>query len=106
MAEASASSIVSLVVTMTVKPEQEAAFLAMTSDFIRWVHANEPGTLLYVLNRKADAEHTFTWVERYQDEAALQAHLTSEELAKARARLSDMLAEPPTRMRLHQVLPP
>jgi len=105
MTETSAGSIITLVVTMTVKPEQEAAFLKMTGEFIAWVHANEAGTLLYTLNRNSDAGHTFTWVERYRDEAALAAHGASDEMAAARAQLPDMLAKPPERVRLQQVAP-
>jgi quinol monooxygenase YgiN len=105
MTEASSDSTITLVVTMTVKPEQESAFLKMTGEFIAWVQANEPGTLLYTLNKNTEVEHTYTWVERYRDQAAAQLHGSSEQIAKARAQLPDMLAKPGTRVVLHQVWP-
>jgi quinol monooxygenase YgiN len=105
MTDETQDGVVSLIVTMTVKPEQEAAFLAMAGEMIAWVRANEEGTVLYTLNRNTDAEHTFTWVERYRDEAAFQSHGSSDQIAKARARLPEMLAQPPVRMLLRQIAP-
>lgn len=50
---------ITLVVTMQLKPEREASFLEMAAGFVEWVHANEPDTLLYTLNRHPSREHTY-----------------------------------------------
>jgi quinol monooxygenase YgiN len=105
MTSTAESGVLSLVVTMTIKPEQEAAFLKMATEFIAWVHANEDGILLYELTRNSDLEHTFTWLERYRDEAAAKAHGSTPQIAAARAQLADMHAKPPVRMVLHQLTP-
>jgi autoinducer 2-degrading protein len=99
------SQTITLLVTMTFKPEKEAAFLEFAARFIERVQADEPGTLVYVLTKNPDAEHTYTWVERYRDEAALLAHRDSEYMAEAREVLQDVLAEPSRRVMLEQTLP-
>jgi quinol monooxygenase YgiN len=73
----SAAGTITLVVTMQFKAEQEATFLGVARSFAEWVRVNEPGTLLYTLSKDPSREHTYVWVERYRDEAALEAHRTS-----------------------------
>lgn len=41
--------------------------------FAEKVHANEPGTLLYVLTKHPDEPHTYLWIERYRDQTALRS---------------------------------
>jgi quinol monooxygenase YgiN len=94
-----------LIVTMVIKPEREAEFLATARDFVEWVHANEPGTLLYVLTKHAAQDHTYVWVERYKDHAAADVHRDSARIAAALAVVRQCLHEPPEAMRLEQVFP-
>lgn len=69
------SEVVTLIVEMTVKPEYEQEFLDYVASFVEKVHANEPGTLLYVLTSHPTEPHTYLWVERYRNQEALQAHM-------------------------------
>ena len=96
---------ITLVVTMPVKAEREADFLDLCAAFAAWVHANEPGTLLYVLTKHPSREHTYVWVERYRDEAAMTAHRESPRLAEAFPKLRDCLDGAPEMLRLEQVGP-
>lgn len=96
---------ISLIATMTIKPECEAEFLSAAREFVPWVQANEPGTLLYVLTRHPSREHTFVWLERFRDEAAVDDHRKSEQFAAFLPRVRECLAAPTEGLRLEQVIP-
>ena len=98
------SEALTLVVTMTIKPEQEAAFLADAAQFVEKVYANEPDTLLYVLTKHPTLEHTYVWVERYRDVAAGDLHRNSSYMAEIRPRLEGYV-ESVEALRLEQVIP-
>jgi quinol monooxygenase YgiN len=53
----------------------------------------EPGTLLYVVQRSDDDPHVFWTSEIYADEAAFAAHGTSEVHAAATPMFTDLIAE-------------
>jgi quinol monooxygenase YgiN len=96
---------ITLVVTMPVKAEREAEFLDLCARFAEWVHANEPETLLYVLTKHPSREHTYVWVERYRDEAAMTAHRESPQLAETLPKVRECLDGAPELLRLEQVVP-
>jgi quinol monooxygenase YgiN len=54
---------------------------------------NEPGTLLYVMNRAKDDPDKFWFAELYADEDALTAHGASEAMAKAGPVMMPLIAE-------------
>ena len=99
------SEAITLIVTMSIKPEFEDEFLDMARAFADKVYANEPGTLLYVLTKHPTQEHTYVWVERYRHEAALTQHVGTAYMAEARPRLAEFLDSPPELLRLAQVIP-
>jgi len=96
---------ITLVVTMPVKAEREADFLDLCAAFAEWVHANEPDTLLYVLTKHPSREHTYVWVERYRDEAAMTSHRESPQLAETLPKVRECLDGAPELLRLEQVVP-
>ncbi len=96
---------ITLVVTMSIKPEFEDEFLAMARGFADLVYANEPGVLLYVLTKHPTEEHTYVWVERYRDEATLKQHGETSYMAEVRPKLGQYLAGRPEALRLRQVVP-
>lgn len=55
---------------------------------------DEPGTTMYALHEHRDEPGTFSIIERYEDEAALQAHATSSAMAAFRAALADLGIRP------------
>jgi quinol monooxygenase YgiN len=65
--------IQSIVATIKVKAGQAAQFEAAARKLVAAVNANEPGCLLYTLN-KGDDEHVYVFMERYANEDAMKAH--------------------------------
>ena len=63
----------SIVATIKVKAGHEADFEAIAGKLVAAVKANEPGCMLYTLNR-GDDPLTFVFMERYQDADAVKAH--------------------------------
>lgn len=53
------SEVVTLIVTMALKPEYEQEFLDLASRTVNKVHVNQPGALLYVLTRHPTEPHTY-----------------------------------------------
>ena len=54
---------------------------------------NEPGTLLYAMNRSKDDPDVFWCSELYADDDAFAAHSGSEAMAKAAPTLGPLIAE-------------
>jgi quinol monooxygenase YgiN len=54
---------------------------------------NEPGTLLYVMNRAKDDPNVFWFAELYADDDAFAAHGSSEPMAKAMPALASLIAD-------------
>ena len=67
----------SIVATIKVKAGHEADFEAIARKLVAAVNANEPGCILYTLNRGDDSA-TFVFMERYKDEDAVKAHRGTE----------------------------
>lgn len=65
--------MIGVMAKLKIKAGQGAAFEAVAAKLVEAVNANEPGNLMYRLY-KADAPDTYVFMERYQDEAALEAH--------------------------------
>lgn len=66
-----------LVVTWIAKPGKEAAVEQILETMITYTHA-EPGCIRYEVLRSIEDRRRFVLLERYKDEAALQAHTDSE----------------------------
>jgi quinol monooxygenase YgiN len=97
--------VISLVVTMTVKPENEQEFLDICGSYAAYVHTHSPGVLLYTLNKDPRIEHTYVWIERYVDDAAIRHKADTPEFKSAVAKVMPLLARPPEARRLVQVIP-
>jgi quinol monooxygenase YgiN len=90
---------------MTVKPENEHEFLDICRSFAAYVHTHYAGVLLYTLNKDPRLEHTYVWIERYVDDAAIRAKAETAEYKAAVSRVMLLLARPPEARRLVQVIP-
>ena len=95
---------ITLVVTMEVKPEHEAGFLAFAREFATLVHANEPDVLVYALTKHPTRDSTYVWIERYRDEATLRNHGQTSYMAEVRPKLQAWLVGAEA-LRLEQVIP-
>ena len=101
------AEVVTQIVTMTLNPEYEQEFLDFAAYFVGKVHANEPGTLLYVLTKHPTEPHTYLWVERYHDQEAERAHSQAPYFSEAISRIDNPAwwAKPGEVLRLTQVVP-
>lgn len=98
-------SVVTLVVTMAIKPEHDADFRRLAERSIAKVLASEPGTVLYTLHRHPTAANTYVWVERFADAAAMAAHSGTPHMAEAMSLLPGYLASKPEVLELEQLAP-
>jgi quinol monooxygenase YgiN len=65
--------MIGVVATLRVKPGMEKEFEAVARELVSKVRANEPGCLLYALHH-GEAPGTYVFMERYADQAAVDAH--------------------------------
>ncbi len=96
---------ITLVGTMTIKPEHEEEFLAYATSTVETVLQKEPGTILYTLHSHPTTAHAYVWVERYRDANALEAHAEAPYIREAMGKLQKWLAEPPELLQLRQIVP-
>jgi quinol monooxygenase YgiN len=66
-----------VVATLKVKPGMEKQFEAVAKELVAKVNANEPGCKLYALHH-AETPGTYIFMERYVDQAAVEAHRASD----------------------------
>ena len=93
-----------LVVSLRVKPDMRARFLAAAQDDSTFSVQDEPGCLRFdVLQDNADPDHFFFY-EVYQDEAALEKHRAMPHYAVWRA-AADTLDGPATPTKCVTVFP-
>ncbi len=63
-----------VVAKITVKPGMEKEFETVAMELVTKVNANEPGCKLYRLHRLSDTPNVYVFMERYTDQAAVEAH--------------------------------
>jgi quinol monooxygenase YgiN len=85
-------SQVSLFARFTAKEGKGDEIVAAFEPIIDQVR-NEPGTLLYVMNRAKDDPNVFWFAELYADDDAFAAHGASEAMANAMPTLGPLIAE-------------
>lgn len=73
--------MIGVMAKLKVKDGQGAAFEAAAKPLVDAVNADEPGNLMYRLY-KAEEQNAYIFMERYQDEAALEAHRKSPHYAE------------------------
>jgi quinol monooxygenase YgiN len=69
--------MIGIVATLRIKPGMEKEFEAVAKELVAKVQANEPGCVLYALHH-GEAPHTYVFMERYRDQAAVDAHRATE----------------------------
>jgi len=83
---------VSLLAKVTAQERKGDELVAAFQPLLEQVH-NEPGTLLYVMNRAKDNPDVFWFSELYADDEAFAAHSGSDAMAKAGPTLGPLIAE-------------
>ena len=91
-----------VVATLKVKPGMEGEFEAVAKELVAKVNANEPGCVLYALHR-SEAPHTYVFMERYRDQAAVDAHRATEYFKALGRRMGEFMDGRPEVMRLREV---
>jgi quinol monooxygenase YgiN len=90
------------IATIKVKDGAQADFEAVATKLVAAVNANEPGCKLYTLN-KGDDPLTYVFIERYEDQAAVEAHRASDHFRTLGREMGAFMDGPPEILRLKQV---
>ncbi len=69
--------MITAVVTVHAIPGKGPALEADFAEYAKWVKANEPGTILYSLNKSRTEANTYHAVEMYADDAAMATHMAN-----------------------------
>ena len=80
---------------LPIRPDARDQFLGAASELVEASSA-EAGVLEYGLQESVAIPNTFTMIERYTDQAALDAHHGSEHFTTAIAALPSWVSGPPT----------
>jgi (4S)-4-hydroxy-5-phosphonooxypentane-2,3-dione isomerase len=83
---------VALLAKFTAKEGKGDELIAAFGPLLEQVE-NEPGTLLYLMNRSQDDPDQFWFSELYTDDDAFAAHSGSDAMAKAAPTLGPLIAE-------------
>jgi len=94
--------VIAIVATIKTKPGAGADFEAVAKELMSKVHANEPGCKLYQLC-KADEADTYVFIERYVDQAAVEAHRGMPHFKELGRKMGEFMAGRPDVKVLHEV---
>ncbi len=88
-------SAVGVIATLTVAEGKNAEFEAVFAELSATVNANEPGNEFYSLTRSKANPQIYKVLERYVDQAALDAHGKTDYFRAAGPKLAPCLAAAP-----------
>jgi quinol monooxygenase YgiN len=91
-----------VVATLKVKAGMETQFEAVAKELVAKVNANEPGCKLYALPT-GDTPGTYVFMERYVDQAAMEAHRATEHFKTLGRKMGEFMDGRPEVVRLKEV---
>jgi quinol monooxygenase YgiN len=91
-----------VVATIKVKPGMESEFETVAKELVAKVAANEKGCTLYALHR-ADTPGTYVFMERYTDQAAVDAHRAADYFKALGRKMGEYMDGRPEVLRLKEV---
>jgi len=94
--------MLSVVARIKVKEGQQAAFEEVARKLVTAVNANEPGCLLYTLN-KGDDPLTYVFLERYKDEDSVKAHRGADHFRTLGREMGVFMDGPPDVLRMTEL---
>lgn len=94
--------MVSIVARIKVKEGEGASFEKVARQLQDAVAANEPGCEFYRLH-KTDDPTVYVFIERYKDQAAIEAHRKSDHFRSLGKEMGQFMAEPPKVEIFHEV---
>jgi quinol monooxygenase YgiN len=86
---------IGVIATLTVAEGKNAEFEAVFADLAAAVRANEPGNEFYSLTRSRSNPQVYKVLELYADQAALDAHGSTDYFKAAGPKLAPCLAAAP-----------
>jgi quinol monooxygenase YgiN len=98
------SGVITLMGTITIKPEHDEEFVALATATADMVRRYEPDTLLYLSYRYPTQAHTYAFVERYRHADAWATHSEAPYIQDALAKLQNCVVEPPDTLQLTQTV--
>ena len=87
---------IGIVATLKVKAGKESEFEGVFTELQGHVAKSEPGCLLYEVFKSRSQPSTYIVMEKYKDQAALDAHRTTPHMAAAGPKLGATLDGRPT----------
>ena len=84
--------MIGLIVTINIKPEHKAAFMASLEGDGRGSNTDEPGCLQFDVLQDTEDDNRIFLYEIYRDEAALEAHRNAPHFLKWREEVKDWFA--------------
>jgi quinol monooxygenase YgiN len=91
-----------VVATLKVKPGMDKQFEAVAKELVAKVNASEPGCKLYALHH-GEAPNTYVFMERYVDQAAVEAHRATEHFKSLGRKMGEFMDGRPEVVRLREV---
>src|SRR5437762_6955739 len=91
-----------VVATIKVKPGMEKEFEAVAKELVAKVNAGEPGCKLYAFHH-GEAPQTYVFMERYADQAAVDAHRGTEYYNALGRKMRENMYERAEMVRLSEV---
>jgi quinol monooxygenase YgiN len=86
--------MIGVIATLKIKPGMNKQFEEIATKLVAAVRANEPGNKLYALHRTDDAE-TYIFLERYVDQAAIEAHRAQPHFKELGKKMGEFMAGRP-----------
>lgn len=86
---------IGVIATLTVAEGKNTEFEAIFAELATGVRAHEPGNIFYSLTRSLSNPQVYKVLERYTDQAALDAHGASDHFKAAGPKLAPCLAAAP-----------
>ena len=87
--------MIGVVAVLKAKEGREAEFERVFLEMTAQVKAHEPGNHMYQLTRSRDEPRTYKVLEMYADQAALEAHRTSDHYKAGGRQMRDLVEAPP-----------
>ena len=94
--------MIGIVATIKAKPGMEKEFETVAKELVAKVNANEPGCTLYAIHH-AEAPQTYVFMERYADQAAVDAHRGTEYFKALGRKMDEYMDGRAEVMRLREV---
>ncbi len=95
--------MVGVLATIRIKEGTADEFEPIVRELMEQVSANEPGNVFYSFFKSRDEENTYKVLEKYVDDAALEAHGKTSHFKELGAKMGAFMAGAPEIQRLDDV---